>query len=69
MAYPRLTARNFGDGLAFVTLLPAPRQVSPSPFGLMQPVDLDHAHDERFWQLYRFHSCLSPRRNPLAETS
>lgn len=50
--YPRLTARNFGDGSAFVTLLPAPRQVSPSPFGLMQPVGLDRAHDERFWQLY-----------------
>ena len=50
--YPRLTARNFGDGSAFVTLLPAPRQLSPSPFGLMQPVGLDRAHDERFWQLY-----------------
>jgi len=50
--YPRLTARNFGDGSAFVTLLPAPRQVTPSPFGLLQPVGLDRAHDERFWQLY-----------------
>lgn len=50
--YPRLTARNFGDGSAFVTLLPAPRQVTPSPFGLMQPVGLDRTHDERFWQLY-----------------
>ena len=50
--YPRLTARNFGDGSAFVTLLPAPRKVSLSPFGLMQPVGLDRAHDELFWQLY-----------------
>ena len=50
--YPRLTARNFGNGSAFVTLLPAPRQVSPSPFGLMQPVGLDRTHDKRFWQLY-----------------
>jgi hypothetical protein len=50
--YPRLTTRNFGHGSAFVTLLPAPRQVSPSPFGLMQPVGLDRAHDERFWQFY-----------------
>lgn len=50
--YPRLTARNFGDGSAFVTLLPAPRQVKPSPFGLLQPVGLDRAHDERFWKLY-----------------
>lgn len=52
IVYPRLTARNFGDGSAFVTLLPAPRQVTPSPFGLMQPMGLDRTHDERFWQLY-----------------
>ncbi len=52
VVYPRLTARNFGDGSAFVTLLPAPRQVSPSPFGLMQPVGPDRTHGERFWQLY-----------------
>lgn len=50
--YPRLTAWNLGDGSAVVNLLPAPRRVVPSAFGLMQPVGLDREHDGRFWQLY-----------------
>lgn len=52
LIYPRLTARNFGEGSAFVTLLPAPRKVRPSAFGLMQPIGLDVGHDAEFWRLY-----------------
>lgn len=50
--YPRLTARNFGDGTAFVTLLPAPSSRRPSAFGLMHPHGVTPGHGAAFWKLY-----------------
>ena len=51
-AYPRLTARNFGDGSAFVTLLPAPSQERPSPFGLFAPFGMEPGRATAFWSHY-----------------
>lgn len=50
--YPRMTARNFGDGRAYVTLLPAPALNKPTMFGLMPPFDLNRRDDGAFWNLY-----------------
>lgn len=52
--YPRLMARNFGDGTAHVTFLPAPVKHPPSIFGLMPAFVADSypARAAKFWQLY-----------------
>ena len=54
LIYPRLMARNFGDGTADVTFLPAPVKHRPSIFGLMPPFVADSypARTAEFWQLY-----------------
>jgi len=54
LIYPRLIARNFGDGSATVTFLPAPLERKPSIFGLMQPFVADSypGRNREFWQLY-----------------
>lgn len=50
--YPRMMARNFGDGTASVTLLPAPNKRRPSAFGLMSKMCTTVEHDTEFWKLY-----------------
>lgn len=54
LIYPRLIARNFGDGSADVTFLPAPTQRTPSLFGLMQAFVAGSypGRAAEFWQLY-----------------
>lgn len=65
LLYPRLIARNFGDGSAFVTLLPVPKPVKPSQFGLLQPFGAERADFERFWQLYAdILSMVAGQQNP-----
>lgn len=54
LVYPRLIARNFGDGSADVTFLPAPTERRPSAFGLMQPFSVGSypGRSAEFWRLY-----------------
>jgi hypothetical protein len=54
LIYPRLIARNFGNGTSSVTFLPAPTKRRPSPFGLMQPFVADSypGRAADFWRLY-----------------
>lgn len=54
LIYPRLIARNYGDGSADVTFLPAPTKRRPSAFGLMQPFVADSypGRAAEFWALY-----------------
>lgn len=54
LIYPRLIARNFGDGTAYVTFLPAPTRRGPSAFSLMPPFVADSrpGRSQEFWQLY-----------------
>jgi hypothetical protein len=54
LVYPRLMARNFGDGTADVTFLPAPAKRRPSIFGLMQPfaASAQPGRNQEFWRLY-----------------
>ncbi len=54
LIYPRLMARNFGDGTADVTFLPSPSKREPSIFGLMHPfvVNSHPGRSQEFWQLY-----------------
>lgn len=50
--YPRMVARNLGDGTAHVWLRPSPRHREPSAIGLLQPFAMEHGRTEAFWQLY-----------------
>jgi hypothetical protein len=50
--YPRMMARNFGDGTASVTLLPVPTKRHRSAFGLMHPWGMTPGHNAAFWKLY-----------------
>jgi len=50
--YPRMVARNLGDGTAHVCLRPSPRHREPSAIGLLQPFAMEHGRAEAFWQLY-----------------
>ena len=50
--YPRMVARNLGDGTAHVWLRPSPRHRKPSAIGLLQPFAIEHGRAEAFWQLY-----------------
>lgn len=50
--YPRMVARNLGDGTAHVWLRPSPRHREPSVIGLLQPFAIQHGRAEAFWQLY-----------------
>ncbi|MDP9421376.1 MAG: hypothetical protein M3Q19_00830 [Pseudomonadota bacterium] len=52
LIYPRLMARNFGDGRSFVTLRPAPAVKRPSPMGLLPPFPLPPNDRDQFWKLY-----------------
>lgn len=50
--YPRMVARNLGDGTAHVWLRPSPRHRNPSAIGLLQPFAIEQGRGEVFWQLY-----------------
>lgn len=50
--YPRMVARNLGDGTAHVWLRPSPRHREPSAIGLLQPFAIEHGRAEAFWKLY-----------------
>ncbi|WP_422932623.1 hypothetical protein [Sphingobium cupriresistens] len=50
--YPRLVARNMGDGTAQVWLRPSPRQKRPSVIGLQPPFTVLGIKPAEFWQLY-----------------
>lgn len=50
--YPRMVARNLGDGTAHVWLRPAPAMREPSAIGLLQPFALERGRREAFWKLY-----------------
>ena len=50
--YPRMVARNMGDGTAHVWLGPSPRQKAPSAVGLLQPFSVEPGRAEAFWKLY-----------------
>ncbi|MGZ8284057.1 MAG: hypothetical protein ACXW27_00270 [Allosphingosinicella sp.] len=50
--YPRMVARNVGDGSAHVWLRPSPRQKEPSAIGLLQPFAVDRDRAGAFWKLY-----------------
>jgi hypothetical protein len=50
--YPRMMARNFGDGTAQVTLLPAPGFKTPTAFGLHPPFVIGENRYESFWRYY-----------------
>lgn len=50
--YPRLLARNFGNGTALVTLLPSPGARATSSVGLMQHMVKVIGHRTTFWRLY-----------------
>ena len=51
LAYPRLVARNFGDGTAYVWLRPSYKHFSNSGFVSILDRDSSKAHRE-FWKLY-----------------
>lgn len=50
--YPRMVARNLGDGSAHVWLRPSPRLRNSSAIGLLQPFAGEHGRAGVFWQLY-----------------
>lgn len=50
--YPRMVARNHGDGTAHVWLRPAPGPGKPSAVGLLHPFAAESGRSESFWQLY-----------------
>jgi hypothetical protein len=50
--YPRMMARNFGDGTAQVTLVPAPTFRTPTAFGLHPPYVMSENRYQSFWQYY-----------------
>ncbi|WP_447953900.1 hypothetical protein [Sphingopyxis chilensis] len=50
--YPRMVARNLGDGAAHVWLRPSPRHNAASPIGLLQPFSMEPGRAEQFWALY-----------------
>jgi hypothetical protein len=50
--FPRMVARNLGDGTAHIWLRPSPRHRNPSAIGLLQPFAMEHGRAEAFWQLY-----------------
>lgn len=50
--YPRMVARNFGDGTAQVWIRPSPRHKQRSPIGLLQPFSTERGRREEFWTLY-----------------
>ena len=50
--YPRMMARNFGDGSAQVTLLPAPAFRTPTAFGLHPPFVMSENRHGSFWRHY-----------------
>jgi hypothetical protein len=50
--YPRMVARNMGDGTAHVWLRPSPRKDNLSAIGLLLPFAIDASRREAFWQLY-----------------
>ncbi|PTQ13600.1 hypothetical protein CLG96_04280 [Sphingomonas oleivorans] len=52
--YPRMVARNLGDGTAQVWLRPSPRTKGPSGIGLLQPFSMEPGAQraEAFWQAY-----------------
>lgn len=50
--YPRMVARNMGDGTAQVWLRPSPRYKAASAVGLLQPFLLEHGRAEVFWKRY-----------------
>jgi hypothetical protein len=52
LIYPRLMARNFGDGRSFVTLRPAPPVKRPSAMGLLPPFPVMPNDREQFWNQY-----------------
>jgi hypothetical protein len=49
--YPRLVARNFGDGSAFISIRPSPRVFRNASIGSLFASELTHSA-ERFWELY-----------------
>lgn len=52
LIYPRMVARNMGDGTAHVWLRPSPPHQRKAPFGLMHPFGTTVDHDKAFWELY-----------------
>lgn len=50
--YPRLVARNFGDGTAFVSLRPGSIVKHPSLIALCSPFERPEAGAKDFWSLY-----------------
>ena len=50
--YPRMVARNFGNGTAHIWLRPSPRQKVPSAIGLMRPFSMEPGRTTKFWELY-----------------
>ncbi|YCI07064.1 hypothetical protein M1D34_31985 (plasmid) [Ensifer sp. D2-11] len=50
--YPRMVARNLGDGTAHVWLRPSPGTGKSSAIGLLQPFATESGRSEVFWQLY-----------------
>lgn len=50
--YPRMMARNFGDGTAQVTLVPAPTFRTPTAFGLHPPFVMSENRYQSFWRYY-----------------
>jgi hypothetical protein len=50
--YPRMTARNFGNGKACVMVQPAPNTRNHSAYGLMRPWGTTPGHEAAFWKLY-----------------
>lgn len=51
LRYPRLVARNFGDGSAFVSIRQSPRAFRNASIGSLLASELVRS-TERFWQLY-----------------
>lgn len=52
LIYPRMIARNTGDGRAHVCLRPSPRHQNQAPFALMPPFGIGAGHIPTFWGLY-----------------
>ena len=53
LIYPRMVARNMGNGRAIVWLRHSPRRQRHAPVGLLQPFGMTTNHHGEFWHLYK----------------